>query len=293
MAKDIIAAYIPVLHDGYMELMDRHEAAEIGVIDVAQFPDLEYLRKDPRALQPKRTVELLHGIGRSVHILGQKAVARVMTDYDRIIVPADDVTKVLFGDDTSRLTVEPVMLRWDRERLKLHESIEPDNVIDETALPQGLLELLYAQKSESTSWWLQIGAVVFDEQDPSFLMATHNHSVPTPYTSAVDGDPRDAAYRGVGLHAYVDIHAEADAIAQAAKAGVSLEGRSILTTDYPCPNCAKLIASCGISRCYFIEGYAVADGQAILKNSDVRIIKVNVSEAPETRNHISKPYRRG
>lgn len=292
MAKEIVSAYIPVLHDGYMELLDNHQSADVGLVDVSRFPELQYLRKDPRALPPQRAAELLQGVGRSVRILGQEAIARIFNDYQRVIAPADDVTRALLPENDERLTIEPVMLRWDRERLKLHEDILPDEIINENELPTGLLRLLYEQKSESTSWWLQIGAVVFDENEPSFVIPAHNHSVPTPYTSAIDGDPRDAASRGVGLHAYVDIHAEADAIAQSARTGTSLEGKSILVTDYPCPNCAKLIASCGITHCYFIDGYAVADGQSVLKNSGVKIIQVTTETRPEVSGHISKPYKR-
>lgn len=49
------------------------------------------------------------------------------------------------------------------------------------------------------------------------------------------------------------IHAEANAIAQAAKGQSSIEGASIYTTHEPCINCLKLIVAAGIKRVYFQE----------------------------------------
>jgi len=50
-------------------------------------------------------------------------------------------------------------------------------------------------------------------------------------------------------------HAEANAIALAAKKGVALEGGTIYCTLEPCITCAKLIIMSGISRVIFEHGY--------------------------------------
>lgn len=47
------------------------------------------------------------------------------------------------------------------------------------------------------------------------------------------------------------VHAEANAIANAARAGVSVEGCSLLVTAlHPCNDCAKLIIQSGIKKVY-------------------------------------------
>lgn len=51
------------------------------------------------------------------------------------------------------------------------------------------------------------------------------------------------------------IHAEANAIAQAARNGVRLEGGTIYTTASPCWDCAKLIANTGIAAVVAGEAY--------------------------------------
>jgi dCMP deaminase len=56
-------------------------------------------------------------------------------------------------------------------------------------------------------------------------------------------------------HCITTVHAEANAILQAAKNGVAIDGAELYTTASPCWNCFKLIANCGIRRIYYGEFY--------------------------------------
>lgn len=51
------------------------------------------------------------------------------------------------------------------------------------------------------------------------------------------------------------IHAEQNAIIQAAKLGVSIEGATLYCTHQPCVICAKMIVNSGIARVIYGEGY--------------------------------------
>ena len=51
------------------------------------------------------------------------------------------------------------------------------------------------------------------------------------------------------------VHAEQNAIVQAAKLGVSVEGATIYVTHQPCSICAKMIINSGIKRIVYKEGY--------------------------------------
>ncbi|OQB23460.1 MAG: tRNA-specific adenosine deaminase [Firmicutes bacterium ADurb.Bin182] len=51
------------------------------------------------------------------------------------------------------------------------------------------------------------------------------------------------------------IHAEQNAIIQAAKLGISIEGAVMYCTHQPCVICAKMIVNSGISRVVYKEGY--------------------------------------
>ena len=56
-------------------------------------------------------------------------------------------------------------------------------------------------------------------------------------------------------HCVRTVHAEANAIVQAARNGVRTEGASIYVTASPCFSCFKLIANAGIARIVFGEFY--------------------------------------
>lgn len=51
------------------------------------------------------------------------------------------------------------------------------------------------------------------------------------------------------------LHAEQNAIVQAALCGVSIRGGTIYTTHFPCVLCAKMLINAGIKRVVFADGY--------------------------------------
>jgi len=65
-------------------------------------------------------------------------------------------------------------------------------------------------------------------------------------------------------HCVRTIHAEANAIIQAARHGTSIEGASIYVTASPCWNCFKMVANAGIRRIVFGEFYR---DERIFKNA--------------------------
>ena len=51
------------------------------------------------------------------------------------------------------------------------------------------------------------------------------------------------------------VHSEINAITDCAKRGVSLNGGTIYITHYPCINCFRTIAACGIKQIFYLEEY--------------------------------------
>ena len=51
------------------------------------------------------------------------------------------------------------------------------------------------------------------------------------------------------------IHAEQNAILQAAKLGISIDGATLYCTHQPCSICAKMIINVGIKRVIYEQGY--------------------------------------
>lgn len=67
------------------------------------------------------------------------------------------------------------------------------------------------------------------------------------------------------------IHAEQNAIIQAAKIGVSIEGATLYCTHQPCSVCAKMIINAGIRRVVYQEGYPDAFSLAIFEEAGVQL----------------------
>jgi len=85
----------------------------------------------------------------------------------------------------------------------------------------------------------------------------------TGYNGAVSGSPhcgdvgclRKGAPSGTALHQCRAVHAEANAIAQAARFGVSLDGATAYVTCQSCAACFKLLMQAGVERIVWAEGY--------------------------------------
>lgn len=89
----------------------------------------------------------------------------------------------------------------------------------------------------------KVGAVVLDD-DANILSTAFNG-----FPRRVKDTEERYAQREVKLSLIA--HAEANAIAQAARTGVKLFGSTLIVTAlYPCSNCAKLIIQSGIKRVY-------------------------------------------
>ena len=79
----------------------------------------------------------------------------------------------------------------------------------------------------------------------------------TGYNGSISGMPHcdDDGHMMEAGHCVATIHAEANALVQAARNGVSIEGASIYITASPCWNCFKMIANAGIREIYYGEFY--------------------------------------
>lgn len=67
------------------------------------------------------------------------------------------------------------------------------------------------------------------------------------------------------------IHAEQNAIIQAAKLGVSIDGATIYCTHQPCAICAKMIINAGIERIVYSVPYPDSFAQQLLGDTDVTV----------------------
>ncbi len=69
------------------------------------------------------------------------------------------------------------------------------------------------------------------------------------------------------------IHAEQNALIQAAKLGISVDGATLYCTHQPCAICAKLIVNAGIQRLVYGQGYPDEFAARILNEAAVLVEK--------------------
>ncbi|MCH3978426.1 MAG: dCMP deaminase family protein [Candidatus Methanomethylophilus sp.] len=84
------------------------------------------------------------------------------------------------------------------------------------------------------------------------------------------------------------VHAEQNAVAQAAYFGTSVKGATIYTTTFPCSLCAKILVNAGIAEIVYDEGYMDDLSKEILSETQMKIRRVEGDEI-ET---VSKKDRR-
>ncbi len=76
-------------------------------------------------------------------------------------------------------------------------------------------------------------------------------------------------------HEQATVHAEQNAISDAARRGVSVNGSTAYITHFPCINCAKILAAAGVKSVKYLHDYhndpLVLD---IFKESGIEIIKL-------------------
>ncbi len=56
-------------------------------------------------------------------------------------------------------------------------------------------------------------------------------------------------------HEEATVHAEQNAIADAARRGASLDGATAYITHFPCVNCAKILAAAGVRTIKYLHDY--------------------------------------
>jgi dCMP deaminase len=73
-------------------------------------------------------------------------------------------------------------------------------------------------------------------------------------------------------HCVSTVHAEANAILQAARNGVAIGGAELYTTASPCWPCFKLIANAGIARVYYGEFYRDEKSLAVARQANIELV---------------------
>jgi dCMP deaminase len=82
-------------------------------------------------------------------------------------------------------------------------------------------------------------------------------------------------------HCVRTVHAEANAIAQAARNGVRIEGADLYVTASPCWTCFRLIANSGIVRVAYGEFYRDERIFTFAEEAGIALVHVPLPEVPQ------------
>ncbi|HUO04640.1 MAG TPA: cytidine/deoxycytidylate deaminase family protein [Candidatus Binataceae bacterium] len=78
---------------------------------------------------------------------------------------------------------------------------------------------------------------------------------------------------------YRTIHAEINAISQAAKNGAAIRDADVYVTHTPCIHCLKVLINTGVRTVYYAKAYKLHTVAGLLENAKIRLVQVP-AEAP-------------
>ncbi len=123
------------------------------------------------------------------------------------------------------------------------------------------------------------GAVIVREKR---ILATGYNGAPAGLTHCEDvGCVRDTNSIPSGSNHELcrGIHAEQNAVVQAARFGNAIEGAIIYTTHHPCVLCAKILVNAGVDSIIYHESYPDELSAQILKEAGITVRTAVCSEA--------------
>jgi len=139
------------------------------------------------------------------------------------------------------------------------------------------LEITRLVSTRSTCLRRQVGAIIVKDKR---ILATGYNGAPKSLPHCLDvGCLREQKDIPSGERHELcrGIHAEQNAIIQAATSGVNIEGSTLYCTHHPCSLCVKMIMNASIHTVYYQDGYPDDLAADLAKQGQLNLIKL----APE------------
>ena len=77
-------------------------------------------------------------------------------------------------------------------------------------------------------------------------------------------------------HCVGTIHAEVNAVLQAARSGINIDKSTVYVTASPCWNCFKLVANAGIRRIYYGEFYRDERSREVARQIGIELVDLQM-----------------
>lgn len=139
------------------------------------------------------------------------------------------------------------------------------------------MDITFLVAKRSTCTRRSVGAVIVKDKR---ILATGYNGAPSGIAHCIDiGCLREELKIPSGEKHELcrGIHAEQNAIIQAAYHGVSIKESTLYCTNMPCSICAKMIINAGIKNIFFLNGYADKMAEKMLLEADVDLIRLDTT----------------
>lgn len=143
------------------------------------------------------------------------------------------------------------------------------------------MQMAHVVAGRSTCLRRQVGAVIVKDKQ---ILSTGYNGSPSGLTHCAQlGCLRQKLGIPSGERSEIcrAVHAEQNALVQAAKHGVAISGADIYTTVQPCVLCTKLIINAGIKRVFFVHTYPDELALEMAKEAQLELIQLISNDVKE------------
>ena len=119
-----------------------------------------------------------------------------------------------------------------------------------------------------------------DRKHVGALIVRDKTILSTGYNGSIRGMPHcdETGHMMENNHCVATIHAEANAILQAAKNGVMIDKAEVYITASPCWPCFKMLANAGIKKIYYGEFYRDERIFDVAKRNGIELVHIPVEQ---------------
>lgn len=277
-----LIAYIPVLNRRHIDWFASHPGSRLWLISQEMAESLHpKLGRNMGALPAQMQLEVIRALKEQLKLKDVRFFDPVRYDPGLIgswgdwIAADEDISHAVcekyFQPQNIVPVFEMIWARFDMRAIMHASQVVPDTQISSAEFDQKYMQHAVDISGKSPDWWRQVGATLVC--GAVVVASACNEHMPTEYEVYMFGDPRtnyDAGEPGK----YASLHAERGVIAACAASAYSTRGSSLYVTTFPCEDCAREIAVCGVTRVFFKEGYSSLKAQEILQSRGIEIIQV-------------------
>ncbi|MBI2353435.1 MAG: cytidine/deoxycytidylate deaminase family protein [Deltaproteobacteria bacterium] len=154
--------------------------------------------------------------------------------------------------------------------------------MDRPSWDQYFMDITRLVATRSTCLRRQVGAVLVKGRN---ILATGYNGVPSGVTHCDAGGCLRARLNvpsGERHELCRGLHAEQNAIIQAARNGINIDGSTLYCTTMPCIICTKMIINAGIGKVVFAEGYADELAREMIAEASIAVVHFTNDHGGET-----------